>query len=50
MTQLYSIELIEEHEAVNFYSLHLDEKNFQNLNDSLRNFRKVVISTKTSTP
>ncbi len=29
---------------------YLMKKNFQNLNDSLRNFRKVVISTKTSTP
>ncbi len=31
MTQLYSIELIEEHEAVNFYSLHLDEKELSEL-------------------
>lgn len=31
MTQKYSIELIEEHEAVNFYSVHLDEKELSEL-------------------
>ncbi|MFG6385158.1 MAG: hypothetical protein K1V80_01575 [Muribaculaceae bacterium] len=31
MTQRYSIELIEEHDAVNFYSIHIDEENLSEL-------------------
>lgn len=31
MTQKYSIELIEEHDAVNFYSVHLDEEELSEL-------------------
>ena len=31
MTRKYSIELIEEHEAVNFYSVHLDEEELSEL-------------------
>ncbi len=31
MTQKYSIELIEEHEAVNFYSVHLDNEELSEL-------------------
>lgn len=31
MTQKYSIELIEEHGAVNFYSVHLDKEELSEL-------------------
>ncbi|MBD5200986.1 MAG: hypothetical protein HDS85_02920, partial [Bacteroidales bacterium] len=31
MTQKYSIELIEEHDAVNFYSIQLDEEELSEL-------------------
>lgn len=31
MTQYYSIELIEEHDAINFYSIHLDDEDFSEL-------------------
>ena len=31
MTQRYSIELIEEHDAANFYSIHLDEQEVSEL-------------------
>ena len=31
MAQKYSIELIEEHSAVNFYSIHLDEEELSEL-------------------
>lgn len=50
MTQRYSIELIEEHEAVNIYSLHLEEEELSELERFLRNFLKDVRSTKISTP
>ncbi len=31
MTQRYSIELIEEHDAANFYSIHLDDEEISEL-------------------
>ncbi len=50
MTQKYSIELIEEHDAVNFYSVLLDKEELSELERFLRNFLKDAVMTKTSTP
>lgn len=38
MTQKYSIELIEEHNAVNFYSVHLDEEELSELEKFFEKF------------
>ena len=38
MTKKYSIELIEEHDAVNFYSIHLDEKELSELEHFFEKF------------
>ncbi len=38
MTQSYSIELIEEHDAVNFYSIHLDENELSELENFFEKF------------
>ena len=46
MEQKYNIELIEEYEDINFYSIHLKEKNSLNLKISLRNFQKDVLTMK----
>lgn len=42
MQQKYHIELVEEHDAVNFYSVHLEEEELSELERFLRNFRKAV--------
>lgn len=42
MQQKYHIELVEEHDAVNFYSIHLEEEELSELERFLRNFRKAV--------
>ena len=59
MEQKYNIELIEEYEDINFYSIHLEGeelsefenffekfKNSLNLKISLRNFQKDVLTMK----
>lgn len=38
MTQKYSIELIEEHDAVNFYSIHLDNEELSELERFFKKF------------
>ncbi len=50
MTQKYSIELIEEHDAVNFTAFILARKNSLNLKGSLKSFLKAAIMMKTLTP
>lgn len=42
MQQKYHIELVEEHDAVNFYSVHLEEEELSELERFLRNSRKAV--------
>ena len=41
MTQKYSIELIEEHDAVNFYSVHLGEEELSELEQFFEKFPEV---------
>lgn len=42
MQQKYHIELVEEHDAVNFIAFIWKRKNYQSLNVFLRNSRKAV--------
>ncbi len=44
MTRKYAIELIEEHEAVNFYSIHLNTKELSELECFLRSSPKVALT------
>lgn len=50
MTQKYFVELIEEHEAANFYSVHLNDEELSELERFLKNSLKDVFMMKMSTP
>lgn len=46
MQQKYNIELVEEHNAVNFYSIHLDEEELSELERFFKSFQKVANTMK----